>query len=107
MRDMASPSPVHFSVQQPSPNPEKKTSRTSLVNSFGSTQRSYGTVKESASGIGSPYRSSEYFNHPVCEEDTLQGIALQYDVSVSAFVCPLYMWPYKFTSCDYQLQNYL
>ena len=82
MRDMASPSPVHFSVQLPS---TQKNSRTSLVNSVGS-QRSYGTVKESCSGITSPYNRSsvvEFLTHPVCPDDTLQGIALQYNVTVS------------------------
>ena len=63
--------------------------RAGLVSSFGS-QRSYGTVKES-SGIIARGRLCDFIIHSVHEEDTLQGLAVRYGVTVrvctSVFLC--------------------
>lgn len=53
---------------------------------FGSSvnsQRSYGTVKVSSASFTSSGRLGGYVIHTVHEEDTLQGLALRYNVSVS------------------------
>lgn len=53
---------------------------------FGSSlnsQRSYGTVKVSSAAFTSAGRLGSYVMHTVHEEDTLQGLALKYNVSVS------------------------
>lgn len=70
---MASPSPVLGASAQP---PGDRT-RDSLATSLG---KSYGTVKDASQNMSS-YRS--VINHDVVKEDTLQGLALKYDVTVS------------------------
>lgn len=54
--------------------------RSGLVSSF---QRSYGTVKDSTPAISVSGRPGSYFVHTVQEEDTLQGLAVRYGVTVS------------------------
>ena len=71
---MASPSPVLGGSAQP---PGDRI-RDSLTTSLG---KSYGTVKDASLNMSSTYRS--VIDHHVIEEDTLQGLALKYDVTVS------------------------
>lgn len=71
---MASPSPVLGG----SPQPPGNRIRDSLATSLG---KSYGTVKDASLNMSSSYRS--VINHSVVEEDTLQGLALKYNVTVS------------------------
>ncbi len=74
---MASSSPVHIS------GASQNSSRTGLVTNSGSG-RSYGTVKESPNlFLGSGVASRYCIHHSVEEEDTLQGLALKYNVTVS------------------------
>lgn len=75
---MASTSPVSISYAS-----QDSSSKTGLVNSAG-TSRSYGTVKDSSaySFLGSSLSGVPCMNHPVEEGDTLQGIALKYNVTV-------------------------
>ena len=67
-------SPVAITIERDSRG------RAGLVSSFGS-QRSYGTVKES-SGITARGRLCDFIIHSVHEEDTLQGLAVRYGVTV-------------------------
>lgn len=53
--------------------------RSGLVSSF---QRSYGTVKDSTPAITVSGRPGSYFVHTVQEEDTLQGLAVRYGITV-------------------------
>lgn len=85
---MASPSPVLGGSAQP---PGVRV-RDSLTTSLG---KSYGTVKDASLNMSSAYRSV-IINHDVVEEDTLQGLALKYNVTVSLFtashgrfMCPI------------------
>ena len=85
---MASPSPVHFTnSHQPSSNQD--TYKTGLVTSVGST-RSYGTVKDSPSNsfLGTGLVKN-CVSHTVEEGDTLQGLAVKYNVTVRATVLEL------------------
>lgn len=71
---MASPSPVLGG----SPQPPGNRIRDGLTSSLG---KSYGTVKNASLNMSSSYRS--VIHHDVVEEDTLQGLALKYNVTVS------------------------
>ena len=71
---MASPVPELGVTAQP---PEDRT-RDSLATSLG---KSYGTVKDATQTMSSTYRT--VIDHDVVKEDTLQGLALKYDVTVS------------------------
>lgn len=75
---MASSSPVNIS------GVSQNSSRTGLVTNSGSG-RSYGTVKDSpnVSFLGSGTLSKSCIHHSVEEGDTLQGLALKYNVTVS------------------------
>lgn len=78
MRAMASPSPIPISHAS-----GDSSSKTGLVNSAG-TSRSYGTVKDSpAHSFLGQGLTGGWINHTVEEEDTLQGLALKYNVTVS------------------------
>ena len=46
-------------------------------------QRTYGTVRDDFSHSASPKRDTKVLVHEVKPTDTLQGIALKYDVTVS------------------------
>ena len=81
---MASPSPVLGGSPQSAGN----RIRDSLATSLG---KSYGTVKDASLNMSSSYRS--VINHDVVEEDTLQGLALKYNVTVSL----LNTIPWKFS----------
>ena len=62
----------------------RDTSRTGLASSL-SGHRSYGTVKNLTPSPIFTYRASrscDYLNHDVREEDTIQGLALCYNVTV-------------------------
>ena len=71
---MASPSPTLVGYSQPSGARTKD----GLTTTRG---KSYGTVKDATPNVSSFYRS--VVNHSVVEEDTLQGLAVKYDVTVS------------------------
>jgi len=76
---MSSSSPIHIRVASPDSN---SNSRTGLVSSgSGRVSRSYGTVKEGA--VLGNAQSRHSITHAVEDGDTLQGIALKYNVSVS------------------------
>lgn len=70
-------SPVAITIES-----TNNTDRAGLGSSFGN-QRSYGTVKVSSVAFAATGRSRDYTVHRVHEEDTLQGLALRYGVSVS------------------------
>ena len=53
-----------------------------LGTSFG-TQRSYGTVRDSQAPMTTAGKLCSYVVHPVNEQDTLQGLAVRYNVTVS------------------------
>lgn len=74
---MASPSPVLGVPAQP---PGDQT-RAGLATTLG---KSYGTVKDATQSMSSIHRS--VINHVVVKEDTLQGLALKYNVTVSIHV---------------------
>ena len=74
---MASPVPELGVTAQ---GPEDRT-RDSLAISLG---KSYGTVKDATQNMSSTYRT--VINHDVVKQDTLQGLALKYDVTVSMSV---------------------
>ena len=67
---MASPAGLTIQVEK---------DRSGLVSSF---QRSYGTVKDSTPAIIVSGRTGKFFVHTVQEEDTLQGLAVKYGVTV-------------------------
>ena len=56
--------------------------RAGLGSSLGS-QRSYGTVRQSSAPLATSGKLRGYTEHAVHEEDTLQGLAIQYGVTVS------------------------
>lgn len=76
-------SPVAIAIESASAD------RAGLGSSFGG-QRSYGTVKEST--ITASGRLCGYTVHTVLDEDTLQGLAVKYGVTVSVLVYILVQW---------------
>lgn len=60
---------------------EQDPSKRGLTGSY--HQRTYGTVKEDFSHSLNPKRDAKVLMHEVKLTDTLQGIALKYDVAVS------------------------
>ena len=70
-------SPVALTIES-----SDKSDRAGLGSSFGS-QRSYGTVKQSSASLTAAGGLRGYTEHAVHEEDTLQGLAIQYGVTVS------------------------
>ena len=82
-----------FPVQGVSTQSPGDRSRDSLTTSLG---KSYGTVRDS-SQIMSSYRS--VIDHHVVKEDTLQGLALKYDVTVRAV-----LYVYLYSLCQFSLK---
>ena len=70
-------SPVALTIER-----ANNSDRAGLGSSF-SNQRSYGTVKESSAALTASGRLRGFTVHAVHEEDTLQGLALRYGVTVS------------------------
>ena len=72
---MASPVP---------PTIEHNSSKTGLVSSVNSQRpvRSYGTVNEPSKTLSQKALTSSCLTHDVDEDDTLQGLALKYNVTV-------------------------
>ena len=94
---MASPSPVLGGSPQSAGN----RIRDGLATTLG---KSYGTVKDASLNMSSSYRC--VINHDVVEEDTLQGLALKYNVTVR-LVNSIYpmdffsvYFPYLFCVCS-------
>ncbi len=76
---MASSTPIQISETS-----QSSSSKTGLVTSVGSS-RSYGTVKQSPNlSFQAPGTPRHCMHHTVEEGDTLQGLALKYNITVSA-----------------------
>lgn len=70
-------SPVALAIERAN----SPSDRAGLGSSF-SKQRTYGTVREPSAALTSSGRMCGYTVHRVDEQDTLQGLALRYGVTV-------------------------